>query len=464
VAWFGGPLVQRLLFPDVAWLDAAVSGRLLLITAIGAIAGGGIAAALPMLQTSRRELAASVTASSARTSRRRTHTQTAMLIVQGALSVLLLVGAGLFVRSLTAVQSLDLGMDVDRLLVVSLVGGDTPPSPDLRERLDAGVQRIPGVERTTRVAGTLPFISSWATRLALPGVAERPRVDDGGPYLHAVGPEYFDTVGTRIVEGRGFTTDDRDGAERVVVVNQTMARLFWPGKSAIGQCLQIGSDNPPCSTVIGIATNTRRQELIEGDSLLYYIPSAQAPEGLRNGGQLVIRTTTADPDEQARIAEAVRRQALQLAPSLRYVSARSLETIISPQLRSWRLGAALFGAFGVLALVVVTIGLYSVLAFTVEGRRREMGIRAAFGASSSSLVGLVVRDGVKVTLIGIALGVALAWWASPLASDLLYRIEPRDRGVFLTVVGILIAASIVASALPALRAGRVDPTTALRAE
>jgi hypothetical protein len=289
-------------------------------------------------------------------------------------------------------------------------------------------------------------------------------VTDGGPYVHAVESGYFDTVGTAILEGRPFTPADRDGAPRVAIVNRTMARLYWPGEPAIGKCLQIGSDNPPCSTVVGIAENTRRQEIVEGDTLLYYVPIDQAPPALRNAGRLVVRAAEGDSDTLARIAETIRREALALEPGLRYVTARPLDDVISPQLRAWRLGAGLFGAFGLLALAVAAVGLYSVVAFDVEGRRREIGVRAALGASSAAILRLVVGDGLRLAAGGVVVGLALAWLLAPLLSGLLYGVPPQDASVFAAVTLVLLAAALLASALPAFRAAHIEPSQALRDE
>ena len=461
VAIFGARPIQTLLFPDVAWLDTTVDSRLLVLVASIAVAGGGIAAALPMWLAGRTGLIPWLR-SAQRVSRTRTRTQGVMLAAQGALSVLLLVGAGLFVRSLAHAQALDLGIETGHLLVVSALRGEMPPRNGFRESLRAGVERIPGVAQTTRVAGTMPFVSSWAVRLNVPGLPEKPTVDDGGPYLHAVEPGYFAIVGTTIEEGRPFNAQDREGSPRVAIVNTTMARLYWPGEPAIGKCLQIGPDEPPCATVVGVAENTRRQEIVEGESLLYYIPLEQAPADLRNGGRLLVRTLDDDADTLARVAGAIRRHALALEPGLRHVTARPLDEVISPQLRAWRLGAGLFSAFGVLALVVAAVGLYSVVAFDVEGRRREMGVRTALGASTSSILRLVVRDGLRLSAGGLVLGLALAWLLAPLVSGLLYGTGPLDAGVFTGVAAVLVGAAIVASAIPALRAAHIDPSEALR--
>ena len=462
VAVIGAKPAQLLLFPDVDWLETPVNLRALVFIAACAVVGGGLAAALPMWQAGRADLVRWLRTGGHRASR--TRTQGVLLLFQGALSVLLLVGAGLFVRSLVKAQSVGLGLDTGRLLVVSAQRGEAPTRPDFRAALRAAVGTIPGVENTTLAAGTLPFVSSWALRMKVPDLPERPVVDDGGPYVHAVEPGYFETVGTTIVEGRPFTGADRDGAPRVVIVNHSMARLYWPGASAIGKCLQIGPDNSPCSTIVGIAENTRRQEIVEGDSLLYYIPLEQAPPDLRRGGRLVVRTSSDDSRLLARISETIRREALVLEPGLRYVTARPLDDVISPQLRAWRLGAGLFSAFGLLALTVAGVGLYSVVAFDVEGRRREIGVRAALGASSSMILRLIVGDGVRLAAGGVVLGLALAWMLAPMLADLLYQVTPQDFTVFAGVAVALVGAAAVASVIPAFRAAHIEPSEALRDE
>jgi ABC-type lipoprotein release transport system permease subunit len=278
-----------------------------------------------------------------------------------------------------------------------------------------------------------------------------------------VEPGYFETVGTSIVEGRPFAATDREGAPRVVIVNRSMARLYWPGQQALGKCLQIGPDNPPCSTVVGIAEDTRRQEIIEGESLLYYVPLDQAPPDLRTG-RLVVSTSDSETDTLGRVAETIRREALALEPGLRYVAARPLDDIVSPQLRAWRLGAGLFSVFGLLALAVAGVGLYSVIAFDVEGRRREIGVRAALGAPSSKILRLVVGDGIRLAAGGVVLGLVLAWLLAPQVASLLYGVPPQDATVFAAVALVLIVAAILATTIPAFRAAHMDPSRALRDE
>ena len=464
VAMLGAPLVQRLVFPEIAWGAGVIDTRLLLAIAGCAVLSGALAASLPMWHAGRTDVSAWLRLGSGRASQRRTRPQAAMIVVQAALSVILLVGAGIFGRSLARAEAVDLGLDTDRVLVVSTIAGDLPLDAGFRDELRARIERIPGVEGTTLVAGTLPFVSSWAVSLRVAGLPERPRVEDGGPYIHAVEPDYFRMVGTDIVQGRAFTAGDRAGAPLVTIVNETMARLFWPGESALGKCLHIGSDSPPCSIVIGVAENTRRQDFVEGDSLLYYIPIDQATGPLRAGGQLIVRTTDAGRETIARVGEAIRRQALMLAPGLRHVTARSIDSLVAPDLRAWRLGAGLLSVFGALALVISTVGIYSVTAFDVAGRRREMGLRAALGATAASLLRLVVASGLGMAAAGAAIGLGAAWLVAPSIAELLYDGRGRDPAVYVLVALVIAGAAIAGSTLPGLRASSIDPGAALREE
>jgi predicted permease len=456
------PFLRNLLFPRVDWVEAGVGWTTLVPLFAVTVCAGALAAALPMWRASRGDVAGWLKQGTQRGPRPRTGAQNAMLIVQGALSVLLLAGAGLFVRSMTAAESLNLGLDTDVVMQVFTVAGDSPLPVDFTDRLAAAARRTPGVASVVRVAGTIPFQGSWSEGLFVPGLDPVPRVEGGGPYLHAVDPGYFATVGTPIISGRPFADTDRAASERVVIVGRTMARLYWPGRDPIGACVAIVTRDAPCATVVGVAEDSRRQALIESDQLQFYVPLEQSPESMRANPRLLVRLT--DADGGAPVAESLRREALSLAPSLRQASARTIDDLISPQLRSWRLGAGLFGVFGALALLVATVGLYSVVAFHVEGRRKEMGLRAALGATSASLVGLVVREGLRASVGGLVLGLFLAWLMAPLVASFLYGVEPQDTSSFAGAGLLLLLATLVASAVPAMRAGRVDPPIALREE
>ncbi|MGI8497720.1 MAG: FtsX-like permease family protein [Gemmatimonadaceae bacterium] len=389
--------------------------------------------------------------------------RTGLLIAQGALSIVLLVGAGLFVRSLQRVRGTDLGFDPTRVVVAHMelgsVGYSDAQTSDLFERMYERVRVMPGVAHAALAVNT-PFWTSMSTRFRIPGRDSLPRLADGGPYYNPVTPDYFATLGTRIVRGRGFGAGDRVGSPRVMVISQRMANLYWPGVDAIGQCAKVGSDTVPCSVVVGIAEDIHRQDVHDQPTLMYYIPLAQKQTRIPPLRVLYARTD-GDP---ARLVQGVRREMQSVAANLPYANVRPMQDLIDPQIRPWRLGATMFGIFGVIALLVAAVGLYSVLSYTVVQRTHEMGVRMALGAQAGDVLRMIVGEGVRVTLVGIALGAAIAFVAGRGVASLLFETKPNDPLVFGMVTAALLLASVAASALPAWRATRVDPSTALRAD
>jgi hypothetical protein len=245
-----------------------------------------------------------------------------------------------------------------------------------------------------------------------------------------------------------------------VIVNDAMARTYWPGEDALGQCIQFQTRGNPCYTVVGIAANARRWGIIEEAKMLYYFPLGQAPGEGHQASTLVVRTP---PARAAAVGEMVRRQLRESFPGGEPYLYPMAE-ILAPQLRPWRLGAALFSALGGLALLVAAVGIYSVVAYTFSQRTHELGVRIALGARTSNVLRLVVAEGLRMVLIGIAAGVALALGAGKLVASLLYGVSPRDPLVIALVALTLVAVGILACLLPAWRAARVDPVVALRSE
>jgi len=270
-----------------------------------------------------------------------------------------------------------------------------------------------------------------------------------------VSPGYFETMGTPIIRGRQITDADRAGAQPVAIVSQATARRIWPSEDPLGKCVKLDATGP-CRVIVGIAGDIRGS-FEEGPGRHVYLSSAQesAPDS-----RLFIRTR----GDAARQTEAVRRALQQVVPGFAYVSTRTLDGIVAPQMRSWRLGATMFTIFGLLALVVAAIGLYSVVAYDVSQRTRELGVRVALGASAGAVLRLVVGEGVRVVIIGLAVGAAVALALASRVSPLLYQVSAKDPVTYAGVVGILLVVAIVASLAPALRAARVDPNVALRAD
>ena len=465
VVHWGGTAVERLLLGGDGALGATVDGRTLLFTAVATVGAGLLASLLPALQGGRLSLTRALRTGAGDGGGRRARSRALLLTVQTALAAVLLVGTGVFVRSLVAVQQTRLGMDTDQVLVGRMPLRSQGIAPDrvamLFEAAARESARVPGVSHTA-LAAALPLSSSFSTPFRVPGRDSLPRVKDGGPYVNAVSADYLATLGVRLLRGRGFTpADDRPTAQRVAVINESMARLYWPDADAVGQCVQVGADSLPCTTVIGVVENARRQHIVEPVSLQYLVPLAHAGPFMRDRVLFARRTPGADPGATA---IAVKRSMQGLGADLPYADVFPMSDLLDRELRPWRLGASMFGAFGLLALTLAAIGLYSVISFGVAQRTREFGVRLALGAETPGLLAMVVRQGVTLAAGGALIGAVIAYAGGPLVSDMLYETSPRDPAVFAGVVALIFVTAFLASLLPALRATRVDPAVALRAE
>jgi putative ABC transport system permease protein len=432
--------------------------RTVLFTAAAAVVVGLLTGLAPILQARRADLTGDLKAGAREGTYHRSKARVALLVLQAALSVILLVGAGLFVRSLRNVQNTRLGYDADPVLLVNLnmrgVKLDSAAAIELRQRLLQSAKTLPGVQNASMQL-TVPFWSMWSLSLHVAGIDTVSRL--GQFDLNAVSPEFFSTLGTRIVRGRGITDQDTPNAPRVAVVSEAMGKVLWPGKDPIGQCMKVSADTMPCTTVVGIAENIKEQSLAADSGYYYYLSSAQFHP---HEGGLFVRVR----GEGAKFSEAVRRRLQKEMPGASYVTITPISEILGSQKRSWRLGATMFVAFGVLALVLAAIGLYSVISYNVAQRTHELGVRRALGAQAGDVVRLVVTDGLRLAGVGVALGIAAAFYAGRWVKPLLFNVSPKDPWVFVAVALTLVAVALAASWIPALRASRVDANVALRSE
>jgi len=328
----------------------------------------------------------------------------------------------------------------------------------LYTRLLEASRSAPGVEHAA-VAISLPFSSSWAEEVSVPGRDSVPLTREGGPYFNAVTSDFFGTLGMRILRGRGFTAADRAGSARVVVVNQTLAGLWWPNEDAIGHCMKVGGDTMPCAEVVGIAENSRRQSLIEDPAVQFFVPLEQGPTWA-DARVLFVRPT----GDAAKAVEALRRELQTRVPDAPYIEVSQLNDLVNPQMRAWRLGATAFGMFGLLAVVVAALGLYSVLAYDVSRRIRELGIRVALGAKRADIGRMVVGRAIRVAVYGAIGGFAIAIAAAPTITPLLFQTSARDPLAFTVAAAVLFAIALLAAVVPTRRASRVDPIIALRSD
>jgi hypothetical protein len=275
----------------------------------------------------------------------------------------------------------------------------------------------------------------------------------------ATTPDFFDVVGTRIIRGRGFNAQERGQAGYVAVISESMARVLWPGLDPIGRCFRMDELTEPCTRVIGVAEDAVQYSIDDRQRLLYYIPDDIRPSA-RPGNRLWIRLEGGDPSAQM---EAVRRALQRVMPPPGYVTVSRLEDAVDTQRRSWTLGATMFVAFGALALLVAAVGLHGVIGYSVAQRVHELAIRVALGAQRADVVRLVAAQAVAFVTIGLSIGLGVAWLAARWVQPLLFGESARDPVVFLGVGLAVSIVSVVASAEPALRATRADPSSALRA-
>ncbi len=460
VTYWGGLAVRAVLLPDIHWPHSPLDVRVMAFTFSAALVAGIVAGLVPAVQATRQNVVSVIKGGNVDGGQAQARARSLLLVGQAALSVVLLVGAGLFVRSIARLQAVDLGFDPERI-VVAIPEFDSEEIPDNQKAAfyDAALDRLrtlPAVEGIAASAA-LPFYWTMTTGFQIPGREELPTFGDGGPYLYPVTNDYLSTTGIDIVKGRGFDASDDARSARVAVVGEVMANAYWPGEDPLGKCVYIG-DNEVCTEIIGVAERASRASIQGSDSAQYYVPISQWSDEYVPRA-LLARSGSAELDA---LVSAVRREILSVSPIVRFVEVQGFGGLIDPQARSWELGATLFSVFGLLAVVIAAVGLYGVLAFGVAQRRHEIGVRSALGASPGGLVALVGWQAARLVTAGLLIGIAAALFAAPRIEPLLFDVNPRDPSVLASVALILAAVAAVAATLPAMRAARVQPVIALR--
>ena len=461
LTYFGGRLVQQLLLPGAVWDDGVVDGRVLAVTftisTLTALATG----MGPSLHMWSADVAGAMRPAQGVTRGRTGVLRAGLLVTQVTLCVLLLVGAGLFVKSLAAVRAYDVGIDLDRVIQASLPAKLEPA--DARSLYAQAMDRlstIPGVQRVALSGGSLRLRTGRSRSMTPEGMTD---ADVKGRPMDAyfvVTPGYFDTLGARVERGRDLTADDDRTRARVAVVSRGFAERFWPGEEAVGRCISFGIvfSRANCTTIVGVVENVVLHNRAAANEAQVFVLSSH-PEFARDSPSAVLIRT----DASAAALVPVVRQALQsLTPDMGYVAADTLEAMFAPQLQPWRLGSWMFLAFGAVALLIAAVGLYSSLAFAVSQRTQEIGIRMALGASPWNITQTIGASSVATMAIGIGLGLLGAALATRWLSDLLFQTSPRDPLVFGTVAVVLALVGVAASVVPARRAASVDPIVVLR--
>jgi macrolide transport system ATP-binding/permease protein len=444
-------------------LDFSLDHRVLLYTmGISLLAGLAFGLA-PALQASKADLVTPLRGEAGTTgSRRRFFLRSALVIAQVAVSLPLLIGAALLLRSLQNARSLDLGFDPRNVLTLSvdlsLRDYSEPAGRQFYRVLEERVQSLPGV-RSAALGGPVPldFYAS-AEKIAIPGWdpgtgTQYPRV-----LYSSVQPGYFQTIGTPLLQGRLFDTRDGEAGAPVVVINEAMAKRYWPDGNAVGRQVLIGGPEGRSAEVIGVVSTGKYRLLAEPPMPYFYRPYPQAYQPRMT---LLVKTA-GDP---ASVVSAVRREVQALDEDLPVFDVRELDELINGRaLLPFKVVTTLAGAFGLLGLILATVGLYGVQSYSVAQRRREIGLRMAMGARSGDVLKLVLRQGLTLTLAGLTVGLVLAFLLGRLMARLLLNVSPSDPLAFSGVVTALVLATLLASLVPARRAVRMNPADTLRSE
>jgi putative ABC transport system permease protein len=458
IAVWGGAVLSAAFLPGTDAAPLLSDARTVIFTAAVALGVGVLTGLAPITRMELGNLAGDLKSGVREGTHRRRSLRSTLLLLQSALSVVLLVGAGLFVQSLRHVRDVRLGFDADSVLLVGMQMRDTrldsAAMVALRLRLLEAAKSVPGVSHVSLREST-PFAgeSSWPIF-----VAGTDSTRNTFFYVNTVSADYFATMGTRILRGRAIATTDVDGAPRVAVISESMGKVLWPGQDPIGRCFRVNAESMPCTTVVGVAEDIRSQTIAaEPDVPYYYLPAAQWRP---HDGGLFVRVG----GDANRLVEPLRRQLQRAMPGTSFVTVAPLAGVVDEKMRSWIVGAKMFTAFGLLALLLAAVGLYSVIAYNVTQRKHELGVRLALGAARSRIVRLVVTQSVRVAVAGIVIGGVVALWAARWIAPLLYHQSPYDPVVFGIVALVLLAVAIAASSIPAVRASLVDPKAALQSD
>ena len=392
---------------------------------------------------------------------RQARVRRALVVGQVALSMLLLAGAGLFARSLYNLRAVDPGFQSDRLLTFSvdptLNGYEPPRTLRLYEDLQQALLAVPGVRSVSMSEVGVLTGNQWGMTVRIDGY-QSTEGEDMNPSVDGVGPRYFSTMGIPLVSGREFNEKDVQGAPRVAIINETMARRYWGDTSPIGRRFGFGRQQATDIEIVGVVKDVRSQELRAEAPRFVYIPYLQ-DESLT---QLTYYVRAAG-DESA-VATAIRQTVQRLDPNLPVFDLKPMAIQVGESLFVERMVAALSVAFGALATVLAAIGLYGVMSYAVARRTREIGIRMALGAARRSVLWLVLKEVAVLAVLGVAGGLAGAFYVTRRVESQLFGVAPNDPLTLGAAVIMLLVVALLAGLLPARRATGIDPILALRAE
>jgi predicted permease len=451
--------------------EVSLAPVVLLVTLTVAIATGVFFGVAPLMAVSFGNVFAALKSASGRTtsSVNSQHFRRLLVVVQLSMALVLLIGNGLMIRAFWKLLSVNAGFNPDKVLTlqVPLPASTYPDGKAARQfwmALEQRVRSLPGVDDAAAVSGLPPVRPINANDTLIEGFVPRPN----GPlqnidYYQAVGPDYFHVMGIRLMEGRTFDEHDGVGAPAVVVINKTMADIFWPGESAIGHRVR-GSGPPtsnPWSTIVGVVDDVKNGGIDKAAGTELYFPVPQ------NSGQFALRSaflavkTKRDP---MTMVSAIRNEVRLLDASLPIANVHSMDEIMATAQSRPRFLTLLLSAFSSTALILAAIGIYGVISYSVAQRTSEFGIRMALGARPEQVLGKVLGQGILIGAIGIFLGILAAFALTRFLQELLFGVSPLDLSTFATMALLLLGVTACACYGPARRATKVDPMKALRYE
>ena len=462
IAWWAGGVLQGLLatdvFPIPISFDFAIDRTVLLFAVAASVITALVFGLAPAWSASRPELVPALKASAEGDERTRFSTRDALVLGQVTLSTVLLVAGALLARGLAAAQNTDLGYDPRPLssltFNLSMNGYDAARAAAVQERAIETLRALPGVESvsTTTRLPLSPEINMDGVRIPGHHSAEEQETPVD---TVAVGADYFRTVGVPIVAGRAFTADDTAQKRQVLIVNETMARQYWPHGQALGQRVYLGGFHTPAWEIVGIARDHKVRSVGENPRPYLHVP-------YRSGQTIGLVVRSATP--AAGSLPALRAALWSLEPDIVFTEDVSAEEVAATTILPTRVGALVLGAFGVLALLLAAIGLYGVVAYSVSRRTREIGIRMALGAPRAAVLRNLASRGALVAVGGLVIGGFAGAAVGRLLESMLYGISSFDGIAFMIAAAVLLGITSVANLVPTLSAMRIDPVTALRSE
>jgi predicted permease len=457
-AWWGFSALTNLLLPELAMDERAMMIRGLAVVAALMCVGGFAVGLMPALYFRDPNLANALKGGGDATPHA-SRFRGSLLVVQTMLSIVLLAGTGMFVRSLIAVENLGFGYRASRVVLASLPHAIRDQDrADRAHLVDAAAARIAAVPSVKRVATTsAPPVNGVAyTFIFAPGKT----APEGRGDMHVVAsisPTFLSVMGVPLVRGRGVTAADRADTEPVILVNAATAARYWPGEDAVGKCLTIERRTSPCRRVVGVVADVRVFELFEKPVTRVYLPSSQFAPAMVTP-HIAIDVGGADlDDEAARIRGLLDGDA---GGGLKW-SVATFASMTERQFRPWRLSALLVGLLGVIAVVVTGIGAYAVTAYSVSQRLHELSVRRVLGAETSQLVWLVMGSLLRVVAIGAGIGTTIVLAIAPLVRSSLYGVSAQDPFSLAGAIGLQLAIAALACIVPTLAAARVEPRDAL---